>query len=350
MVVSNARGVPQQIVDRHRPDQRHELELAVVLNADFLVPKLRYVFRHRIVQQEMTFLKQHHDPERYDQFCHREDAEDAVERHRRGRHRALPAKRLEPADLAAARDHHGDARDGSLVDVALERVRHPLQSGWRKPERFRLCLGKRRCLRNAGPLGGGLRGHDLSRFLFGLAQFWPGTPELNKHIAVNRFALALGPSYMLETARIGGDAGSLQECSSIGRAPVSKTGVCSFEPCHSCQPARSSQPARYSTELPVPPAQLIVAPPSITMVCPVVKVPAAEPRNTAAPAISSGSPMRASGERTVDAFSVSGFSHNALAKSVLIRPGAMQFTRMLCLPYSQARLRASCMSAAFEIA
>src|SRR4051794_35162067 len=41
---------------------------------------------------------------------------------------------------------------------------------------------------------------------------------------------------MLETARIGGDAGSLQECSSIGRAPVSKTGGRRFEPCHSCQP------------------------------------------------------------------------------------------------------------------
>src|SRR6476619_5232170 len=96
--------------------------------------------------------------------------------------------------------------------------------------------------------------------------------------------------------------------------------------------------------------QLIVAPPSMTMVCPVMKVPAAEPKNTAAPAISSGSPMRSSGERAVEAFSVSGLSHSALAKSVLIRPGAMQFTRILYLPYSQARLRASCMSAALEIA
>src|SRR5947209_7202920 len=96
--------------------------------------------------------------------------------------------------------------------------------------------------------------------------------------------------------------------------------------------------------------QLIVAPPSITMVWPVMKSPAAEPMNTAAPAISSGMPMRKSGERAVEAFRVSGLSHSALAKSVLIRPGAMQLTRILCLPYSQARLRASCMSAAFEIA
>ena len=40
---------------------------------------------------------------------------------------------------------------------------------------------------------------------------------------------------MLETARTDARAGSLQECSSIGRAPVSKTGGRRFEPCHSCQ-------------------------------------------------------------------------------------------------------------------
>src|SRR5207249_6477617 len=39
---------------------------------------------------------------------------------------------------------------------------------------------------------------------------------------------------MLETARTGARVGSLQECSSIGRAPVSKTGGRRFEPCHSC--------------------------------------------------------------------------------------------------------------------
>ena len=33
----------------------------------------------------------------------------------------------------------------------------------------------------------------------------------------------------------------------------------------------------------------------MTMLCPVMKLPAAEERNTAAPAISSGSPMRLSG-------------------------------------------------------
>ena len=51
----------------------------------------------------------------------------------------------------------------------------------------------------------------------------------------SRFALAIGAWPMLETARTGACAGSLQECSSIGRAPVSKTGGRRFEPCHSCQ-------------------------------------------------------------------------------------------------------------------
>src|SRR5581483_2456161 len=50
-----------------------------------------------------------------------------------------------------------------------------------------------------------------------------------------RFALAIWPRPMLETARIGRQRRSVQECSSIGRAPVSKTGGRRFEPCHSCQ-------------------------------------------------------------------------------------------------------------------
>jgi len=41
---------------------------------------------------------------------------------------------------------------------------------------------------------------------------------------VNRFALAINRVPMLETARIGGDADPSKECSSIGRAPVSKFG------------------------------------------------------------------------------------------------------------------------------
>ena len=69
---------------------------------------------------------------------------------------------------------------------------------------------------------------------------------------------------------------------------------------------------------------VIVAPPSMTMDCPVMKVPACDARKTAAPAISSGSPMRPSGVREVARFRLSGSSQSARAKSVRMRPGAMQ--------------------------
>ena len=215
VVVGDARGVAQQILDRHRPLQRHEVELAVVLDADLLVGKFRNEFRNGIAEQEMAVLDQHHDADRDDRLGHREDAEDRVVRHRCRCRRALPAERLEPADLAAPRHHHGRAGQGSLVDLALEGVRHPLQPGRREPERFRFGLGEGRGLRGGAWLGGGLRGHGLSRLLLllgwlsGLAKVWRRTAGLNRPFPVNRFALAIGALPMLETARIGGDAGSL---------------------------------------------------------------------------------------------------------------------------------------------
>lgn len=56
---------------------------------------------------------------------------------------------------------------------------------------------------------------------------------------------------------------------------------------------------------------------------PLTNVPALEARKTAAPPISSGSPILLRGQVAVDCFNISGFSHNALAKSVLNRPGAI---------------------------
>ena len=110
MLVGDARGVAQQILDRHRALQRHQFELAVVLDADLLVGKFRNEFGDGIVEQEVTFFQQHHDADGDDRLGHREDAEQRVVRHRRGCRRALPAECIEPADLAAARHHHGRAR------------------------------------------------------------------------------------------------------------------------------------------------------------------------------------------------------------------------------------------------
>ena len=80
-----------------------------------------------------------------------------------------------------------------------------------------------------------------------------------------------------------------------------------------------------------------------------MKLEADEPKKTAAPAISWGSPIRRMGASRVTAFKVSGFSHSARANSVLTSPGAMQLTRTPCGPNSAAKLRASEKSAALVI-
>src|SRR5437868_4933224 len=79
---------------------------------------------------------------------------------------------------------------------------------------------------------------------------------------------------------------------------------------------------------------VIVTPPSITMVWPVIQFPARDARNTAAPAISSGTPILRNGVLVSALARVSGFSHRARAKSVFTSPGAMQFARILCGPHS----------------
>ena len=129
MVVGDARGVAQQVLDRHRPPQRHQIELAIGVDADLLVGKFRNVFGDGFVEQELAVLEQHHDADRNDRLGHREHAEQAVVGHRRGSRRALVAQCVEPADLAAPGHHHGHARDGALVDIALECIRHALQPG-----------------------------------------------------------------------------------------------------------------------------------------------------------------------------------------------------------------------------
>ena len=89
-------------------------------------------------------------------------------------------------------------------------------------------------------------------------------------------------------------------------------------------------------------------PPSMTIVCPVMNRPDAAARNTAAPAMSSGSPIRRSGVSASRVPNTAGFSHNTRAKSVRTRPGAMQFARIPRGPHSTARFRTNCMSAALD--
>lgn len=67
---------------------------------------------------------------------------------------------------------------------------------------------------------------------------------------------------------------------------------------------------------------------------------------TAAPAMSSGSPIRPSGHAAASCSSCAGSSHRARANSVRTTAGAIPLTRIPCLPWAAAKLRTSCRSAA----
>ncbi len=50
--------MPQQILNCHRPLERHQIELAVVFDADLLAGKFRNVFGDGVGEQEMTLFEQ----------------------------------------------------------------------------------------------------------------------------------------------------------------------------------------------------------------------------------------------------------------------------------------------------
>ena len=81
----------------------------------------------------------------------------------------------------------------------------------------------------------------------------------------------------------------------------------------------------------------------------VAEVAVEETKKTAAPLISSGSPILRIGQEAVDCLSISGFSHKALAKSVLKRPGAMALVLTLNCPNSAAKFLTIIISAALDM-
>src|SRR6185295_11748828 len=130
----------------------------------------------------------------------------------------------------------------------------------------------------------------------------------------------------------------------VGDAQHHVAGV-EFGALHFAQTAAAELP---SLENPVG-LHTTVTPPSATMTWPVTNAAASEARNTAMPPMSRGTPRRRSGVESSRALRRTASSHSALAKSVLIRPGAMALTRTFFGPHSAARLRTRWWSAAFEV-
>ena len=92
----------------------------------------------------------------------------------------------------------------------------------------------------------------------------------------------------------------------------------------------------YYSQFYLSPLPAIVTPPSIVITCPVIKEPALEASNIAAPVTSSTVPILPKGACSSTSFNISGFSHNSLAKSVFIMPGHKPFTLILNFPSSTA--------------
>lgn len=80
--------------------------------------------------------------------------------------------------------------------------------------------------------------------------------------------------------------------SAAARPSLGGAGRAAWRPATGAAHCPATAPEGQSSGLSGAPARV---PPSITMLCPVMKLPAGEARNTAAPAISSGSPIRCSG-------------------------------------------------------
>ena len=139
--ISQAGGVAQQIVHRHRLAARfggESLGAGIVgIDRDLEAGELRQIFRHRIGQDQPAFLGQHHRRHRGERLGHRRDPKHRVGGHRRAGLAVAIADRLQAGDLAAARHQNDRARHDAGIDVAGERVAHALQPFGRQADVFR---------------------------------------------------------------------------------------------------------------------------------------------------------------------------------------------------------------------
>ena len=194
VVVGDARGVPQQVLDRHRPLERHEIELAVVLDADFLVGELRNEFGDGVAEQEMAVLEQHHDA----------DARRSAWSSRRcGRSVSCAIGALAAGLCLPSASNQPIWPRRATITVAPGRV--PLSISRLKASDIRcsragespsvsgLAWGRDGVCGAVVGFGGGLRGHGLSRFALvvigGVVEVWRRTRGLNRAFAARGGAM-----------------------------------------------------------------------------------------------------------------------------------------------------------------
>jgi hypothetical protein len=140
--VGDAGGVAQQVVNRHLPLSRDQIQLrlavvALGLNADLGLRESRDVLRDRLLQRQLSLLHQHQGRHRGDRLRHRVDAKQRVWRHRRLGRYVANAEALEVDRPAAPLHQHDDTRDVAGCNLGLEELGDVAELG---PREARLIL------------------------------------------------------------------------------------------------------------------------------------------------------------------------------------------------------------------
>ncbi len=110
----------QQVVDRDRSFDRHELGAAVLLDRDLRFRELGNESAHGLVEIDLAFLDELQDRRARQCFGLRSDAEDRVLRHAPLGFLVAPADRAFIHGLAVLKDERHGTRDTSFVDILLE--------------------------------------------------------------------------------------------------------------------------------------------------------------------------------------------------------------------------------------
>ena len=140
--------VHEQVSNRDRPLRVRQLETAWrFANEDLGVRELGQKRGYWVVQQETTFLEQHHDRRAGDRFAHRVDAYDGVHLHRFAAGDVGLTVRHLLNNLTTARHHGRDAGELFAVDDSLHARVEALQALRRKADALRLGLGQRQIAR-----------------------------------------------------------------------------------------------------------------------------------------------------------------------------------------------------------
>ena len=108
------------------------------LDQHFRILELGDVLRHRVIEQKIAFLVEHHYGEAGDGFAHGADAEDGIGLHGFRSFAVHHSLGLEPCHAASTRHQRDSARDLLVVDAALDRGGNSFQPFRGEADGFRL--------------------------------------------------------------------------------------------------------------------------------------------------------------------------------------------------------------------